>query len=47
MSIAIQRKEQAWPSRPNLAALKLRLAGVRPEIEARAHFVHELHGDAS
>jgi alkylation response protein AidB-like acyl-CoA dehydrogenase len=37
MSIAIQRKEQAWPSRPDLAALKLRLAGVRPEIEARAH----------
>ncbi|MBR0756762.1 flavin-dependent monooxygenase [Bradyrhizobium jicamae] len=37
MSIAIQRKEQAWPSRPDLAALKLRLAGVRPEIATRAH----------
>jgi alkylation response protein AidB-like acyl-CoA dehydrogenase len=38
MSTAVQRKE-TWnaPDRPDLAELKARVAGVRPEIEARAY----------
>ena len=45
MAIAAHLKDETWPSpspspspsRPDLAELKSRLDGVRPEIEARAH----------
>jgi resorcinol 4-hydroxylase (FADH2) len=39
VAIAAHLKDETWPSpsRPDLAKLKSRLDGVRPEIEARAH----------